>query len=417
MIMPSRFLAVCLSLAGLWGSLSTDLQAEGPCQIHADVVYGHKDGMALTIDIIQPEKHNGAAVLWIQSGGWYSNWVDPEVFLAAGKPYLDQDYTLIIVRHGSAPRYQVPDAVADVRRAVRFIRWKAKDYGIDPERLGVTGGSAGGHLTLMLATTGDDGQADSKDEVLRHSSRIAAGVALYPPTDLRGWTTNPPQVIRDIPSLKPPLQFEASLESSVSPILHISDTSAPILMIHGDKDELVPVEHSTKMEEALKKTKAMSKLVVVQGASHGYSPQQQAEIVGPETFAWFAEHLKATIPTGAGGAGDLPKTVMGRLKQEFEIEFSRKPLQEAIAFIGEEAQVTFIIDGDALKMAGYTKNMPQTFTLGKAPGTKGLYTILTWPQQEKMCLVVDDAKMEALITTTAAAEAKGQKVVPVESLK
>ena len=47
--------------------------------------------MALTIDIIQPEKHNGAAVLWIQSGGWYSNWVDPEVFVLNGKPYLDQD--------------------------------------------------------------------------------------------------------------------------------------------------------------------------------------------------------------------------------------------------------------------------------------------------------------------------------------
>ncbi len=212
--------------------------------------------------------------------------------LLDGKLYLDQDYTLIIVRHGSAPRYQVPDAVADVRRAVRFIRWKAKDYGIDPERLGVTGGSAGGHLTLMLATTGDDGQADSKDEVLRHSSRIAAGVALYPPTDLRGWTTNPPAAIRAHDGLKPPLAFDAAKEELVSPILHVSDTNAPILMIHGEKDELVPVEHSTKMEEALKKTKAVSKLVVVKGAGHGYSPQQLAETVGPETFAWFAEHLK-----------------------------------------------------------------------------------------------------------------------------
>ncbi len=196
------------------------------------------------------------------------------------------------MRHGSASRYQVPDAVADVRRAVRFIRWKTKDYGIDPERLGVTGGSAGGHLTLMLATTGDDGQADSKDEVLRRSSRIAAGVALYPPTDLRGWTTNPPEAIRAHAGLKPPLAFDAAKEELVSPILHVSDTNAPILMIHGDKDELVPVEHSTNMEAALKKTKAISKLVVVKGAGHGYSPQQQAEIVGPETFAWFAEHLK-----------------------------------------------------------------------------------------------------------------------------
>ena len=292
MSFASRIFAACLTFSGYWGVATTNLRAEEPAKIHADVVYGHKDGMALTIDIIQPAKQNGAAVLWIQSGGWYSTWADPQVWLTAGKPILDQEYTLIIVRHGSAPRYQVPDAVEDVRRAVRFVRWKAHNYGVDPERLGVTGGSAGGHLTLMLATTGDDGQADSKDEVLRHSSRIAAGVALYPPTDLRGWTTNPPAAIRAHEGLKPPLAFAIAKEELVSPILHVSDTNAPILMIHGDKDELVPVEHSTKMEEALQKAKAVSKLVVVKGAGHGYSPQQLAETVGPETFAWFAEHLK-----------------------------------------------------------------------------------------------------------------------------
>lgn len=113
----------------------------------------------------------------------------------------------------------------------------------------------------------------------------------------------------------------------------------------------------------------------------------------------------------------LPKTVMDRLKTEFEIEFARKPLADAFAYLGEETKVNIVIDGDALKMAGYTKNMPQTFSLGKAPGTKGIYTILTWPMQEKLCLVVNDARMEALITTTAAAEAQGLKPVPVESLK
>ena len=292
MTFSTRLFAACLALSGYWGFLTAELRAEQSAKIHADVVYGHKDGLALTIDIIQPAKQNGAAVLWIQSGGWYSSWAAPQVFLTAGKPYLDQEYTLIIVRHGSAPRYQVPDAVEDVRRAVRFIRWKAKDYGIDPERLGVIGGSAGGHLTLMLATTGDEGEAELKDEVLRHSCRIAAGVALYPPTDLRGWTTNPPEAIRAHAGLKPPLAFDATKEELVSPILHVSDDDAPILMIHGDKDELVPVAHSTNMDAALKKTKAVTKVVVVEGAGHGYSPQQQTEIVGPETLAWFAEHLK-----------------------------------------------------------------------------------------------------------------------------
>ncbi len=292
MLTPSRLFGCCLALTGLWATFSTTLAAEEPAKIHADLVYGHKDGMALTLDIIQPAEPNGAAVLWIQSGGWYSGWTEPQAFLSAGKSYLDQHYTLIIVRHGSAPRFQVPDAVADVRRAVRFVHWKAKDYGLDENRLGVFGGSAGGHLTLMLATTGDDGDANSNDEVLRHSSRIAAGVALYPPTDLRGWVNNPPPAIKEVPGLKPPLQFDAAKEESVSPILHVSDTTAPVLMIHGDKDPLVPLEHSTNMEAALKKTKALHKLVVIPGAGHGFDGKQQTETVTPETFAWFSEHLK-----------------------------------------------------------------------------------------------------------------------------
>ena len=108
-------------------------------KIDADVVYGHKDGMALTYDVLRPAKQNGAAVLWIQSGGWYSGWQEPKTFVGQGKMYLDKGFTLYVVRHGSAPKYAVPDAVADVRRSVRHIRLKAKALGFDPERLGVMG--------------------------------------------------------------------------------------------------------------------------------------------------------------------------------------------------------------------------------------------------------------------------------------
>src|SRR5688500_11697297 len=80
-----------------------------------DVVYGHKDGLALTYDILKPEKPTGAAVLWVQSGGWYSNYTDPKAFAVAGKAFFDKGITLVIVRHGSAPKYTVPEAVADVR--------------------------------------------------------------------------------------------------------------------------------------------------------------------------------------------------------------------------------------------------------------------------------------------------------------
>lgn len=262
-------------------------------RITPDVVYGHKDGLALTYDVLVPAKPNGAAVVWIQSGGWYSGWRSPEGFRAAGKMYLDRGYVLYVLRHGSAPKYTVVDAAADVRRAIRHIRGEAKRFGVDPERLGVTGGSAGGHLTLMLATTGDDGDPQAADPVLRRSSRIAAAAALYPPTDLRKWTTDPPEVIRKIPSLKPPLTFDAAREADVSPLLYVSEQTAPTLLLHGDKDELVPLSHSENFVEALKKTKVPQRLIVVEGAAHGFTPEQNTKIIHPAMLQWFERHLAA----------------------------------------------------------------------------------------------------------------------------
>src|SRR4051794_18785987 len=87
--------------------LTLPAAAEAPkkAEVVADVVYGHKDGMALTFDVIKPANPNGSAVLWIQSGGWYSGWVDPKGWLGVGKVFLDKGITLFIVRHGSAPKY------------------------------------------------------------------------------------------------------------------------------------------------------------------------------------------------------------------------------------------------------------------------------------------------------------------------
>jgi acetyl esterase/lipase len=266
------------------------VQAEDPA-ITRDVVYGHKDGLALTFDVLKPEKTNGAAVIFIQSGGWYSNYVDPAALVPASKPLLDKGFTVFVVRHGSAPKYTVPEAVEDMRRSVRFIRLHAQDYGVDPERIGALGGSAGGHLALMLATTGDDGDAAAKDPVLKSKSRIAASVSLYPPTDLRGWTTKPPEVIAKIPALRPPLAFDANKEAAVSPILHLSSDDAPMLMIHGDKDELVPIAHAQNLIAALKDHPGVTaELVTIEGAAHAFNAKHNETVI-PAMVNWFEKHL------------------------------------------------------------------------------------------------------------------------------
>lgn len=290
MISPVRLLLLtaCLWTAGLFPVL-----AQTP-DIKTDVVYGHKDGMAMTFDVFRPEKPNGAGILFLQSGGWYSIWNEPQKLLPACQPLLDRGFTVFCVYHGSAPRYVVPEAVADVRRAARFIRLHAAEYGVQSDRLGALGGSAGGHLTLMLATTGDDGDPKAGDEVLRQSSRIAAAVAMYPPTDLRNWTTHPPEAIAKIPALKPPLSFPAAQEAEVSPLLQVTADTPPICLIHGDKDELVSVEHSRNLYAKLQETGRPSRLLIIEGAGHSFNGSHFA-IAAPAVIEWFEKYLSGKV--------------------------------------------------------------------------------------------------------------------------
>lgn len=104
---------------------------EGPPPIEADVVYGHKDGLAMTLDVYRPQEVNGAAILFMVSGGWHSRWAPPERSRSLFEPYLAKGYVVMAVRHGSSPRYSIPEAVSDVRRAVRFVRRNAGRFGID----------------------------------------------------------------------------------------------------------------------------------------------------------------------------------------------------------------------------------------------------------------------------------------------
>src|SRR6185503_12413966 len=240
--MPKRLLASLLTAFLLWApSLLTQ---SPPPKITADVVYGHKDGLAMTFDVFTPAAPNGAGVLFMVSGGWVSTWIAPETFVRRFEPLLAKGFTVFSVRHGSSPRYKVPDAAADVERAVRFIKLNATKFGVDPGRLGAYGGSAGGHLSLMLGLDPDSGDARSRDEILRGPSGLAAVVALFPPVDLRGWTGPS----KDFPAL----DFPADQAASVSPILFVSSDDPPTLLIHGDADKLVPISHSERIHAALK---------------------------------------------------------------------------------------------------------------------------------------------------------------------
>jgi acetyl esterase/lipase len=259
-------------------------------KIIPDVVYGHKSGMALTFDVFQPANApNGAGVLFMVSGGWYSGWSPPEGSLGLFKPLTDKGFTVFAVRHGSSPKFSIPEAVEDVRRSVRFIRHYAKRFEVDPERLGVYGGSAGGHLSLMLGTASDDGNTESDDPVLRTSDRVSAVVALVPPTDLRIAVWEAPESLpayKGFPALDLPLEQAAEY----SPLVHVSADDPPTLLLAGAKDELVPIKHSHLIRDAFQEHHVVNELVVFEEAGHGFNGEDLRQAMS-RLVGWFETHL------------------------------------------------------------------------------------------------------------------------------
>lgn len=275
-----------------------------------NVIYGRKYGVALTLDVFKPaSESNGAAVIFVVSGGWFSAHasINKEFYAE----FLKRGYTVFAVVHGSQPKFTIPEILEDMNRAVRYIRHHAKDYRIDPQRLGITGGSAGGHLSLMIATAGAPGNAESKDPVDRESSRVQAVACFFPPTDFMNYGEPDRDVFtaleQELVLFKAPFDFteldeknhrlviitdltrRRDIAKAISPITHVSADDPPALLIHGDADKLVPIQQSQKFTNAMETVKAQAKLVVKPSAGHGW-PDWTKDFA---TFAdWFDLHLK-----------------------------------------------------------------------------------------------------------------------------
>jgi acetyl esterase/lipase len=251
-------------------------------RVLADVVYGHKDGLALTYDVFQPTQERlGVGLLFMVSGGWVSSWSPPDKMLALIKPLLERGYTVIAVRHGSSPRYVIPEIAVDVRQALEHVSTHASDYQIDADRLGVFGYSAGGHLSLLLGTqTNDRGTAEQ-------APRVRAVVAVFPPTDLAPYV-DPASPLRE---RFPALKFDPSESDKYSPLKHVTADDAPTLLVHGDQDELVPIWHSQKLAAALESVSVPHQLLTIEGAAHGFDAAGNRRMF-EAMLSWFDKHLQ-----------------------------------------------------------------------------------------------------------------------------
>ena len=261
-----------------------------------DVIYGRKFGTALTLDVFQPTKTNGFGIIFMVSGGWFSSHeaINPGFFRAL----LDRGYTVFAVVHGSQPKFTISEIEPDIHRAVRFIRHNAGRYGVDPQRFGITGGSAGGHLTLTMAAQGAKGDPEAKDPIDRESSEIQCAACFFPPTDFLNYG-KPDEDAVGVGTLK---GFKAAfgprsdtaeerqkLGREISPIYFVHSNMPPVLIIHGDADKLVPIYQSQMFVKRCEEIGSVAKLVVREGKNHGW-PDMTKDLA---LFAdWFDEHLR-----------------------------------------------------------------------------------------------------------------------------
>lgn len=268
-----------------------------------DVVYGQKEGMALTFDVLQPEKNrNGLGIILVSSGSWKSGKSNlPEKVAERrrdhwGMGLLHHGFTVFVVRHGSGPRFHVPEMVEDIRRSVRYIRLNAAEYAVTPDFIGITSGSSGGHLALMVGATGDDGEAKSADPVERVSSRTQAIVSWFPPTDLINW--GKPDGYKVIEKVRPGM-FEEMFGTvtdlteqlkSISPIYFVTTDDPPLLLIHGDKDLTVPLQQSEVLQVKYEEVGLPVKLIVQPGGGHTYWDGIEKQYV--DVANWFKRYLK-----------------------------------------------------------------------------------------------------------------------------
>lgn len=283
-------LVVGLTAGGLWWYFHPAVHRTN------GVVYGQRGTRPLALDVLQPTKSNGLGVLVLVSGSWKSGkpgalgeWVTA--------PVLRRGYTVFAIYHVSQPDATVMEIIEDMHRAVRFVRHHAKEYGVDPARLGVTGGSAGGHLSLMLATRGGAGKPDAPDPVDRESSAVQAAAIFYPVTDLLnlGKSTEnpgdggpPKSYVRAFGPQSTNMAVWKTIGRDSSPIYHITTNLPPILIYHGDADTLVPLEQSERFQARAKESGRTVKIVVHSKGRHGWPTM----VLDVRQFAdWFDEHL------------------------------------------------------------------------------------------------------------------------------
>jgi acetyl esterase/lipase len=260
-------------------------------EFQRDVTYGRGGGEELQLNLARPADAAGpgACVVVIHGGGWKAGHRSAHDHLTWR--FAARGYVSATLGYRLAPRHRFPAQVEDVKCAVRFLRAHAEKYGIDPDRVGAIGFSAGAHLAMMLAVAGPEDGLEGEGGWADQPSRVSAAVSFFGPTDLAA---------KDLPEGTEPFlrdflggtaEERAGLCRKASPVTYVTKGDAPILLLQGTKDPLVPYTQATVMVEAMTREGVRGRADLIVGAGHGW--------LGPElertmdtSFRFLEAHLK-----------------------------------------------------------------------------------------------------------------------------
>jgi len=260
---------------------------------YLNIEYARVDGQALRLDIYEPRTFTKdiPVVLWIHGGSWNSGSKQPcpIAFMAA------KNLAIVGVDYRLAPGATFPAQFYDCKGAVRWLRANAAKYHLDPDRIGVFGASAGGHLALLLATTADkpamEGEVGGN---LNFSSRVQCVCAFYPPTDLNRLVSDPTNRTNpqgDVAKLiGGPVADNVDKANFASPLFYVDTNCAPVFLMHGEADTLVPPGQSEIFYTALQRAGVESELEIIPKQGHGIiAPPPVAQKI----YLFFDRYLAA----------------------------------------------------------------------------------------------------------------------------
>ncbi|MEK7414354.1 MAG: alpha/beta hydrolase [Planctomycetota bacterium] len=262
-----------------------------------DVVYGQAGGVDLKMDIAFPADRSKPvpAVVCIHGGGWIEG--NKKQFGAVAKAMAKSGFVAITIDYRLAPRFPMPAQVEDAKCSVRYLRTHATELGIDPAHIGAVGGSAGGHLALMLGLSGSVPKLEGSGGNAEADSRVQAVVNLSGPSNMSADAWDPrgiKSVYKASTDVTRAILFgpnaNADILVSFSPITYVDAHDPPVLTVHGSTDTVVPLAQSQRLHAKLLEVGVTEHLTVLDGVGHNIASGAVKGVCG-EAIRFLQQHL------------------------------------------------------------------------------------------------------------------------------